>query len=130
MIQWSEALATGHPLVDNDHRQILTSLNELEAALQTGAGKEQIAKIIEFLGRYTRDHFTREEVHMQRVGCPAYDENCREHDALLDKLDGWTGRLQQGASTSLVIEVHREISNWIRGHIVKTDCKLRGCRAS
>jgi hemerythrin-like metal-binding protein len=130
MIQWNDSLVTGHPLIDNDHRQLIASLNELELALQKGAGKEQIGKILDFLNRYTREHFRREEAHMKHVACPSYDENCREHDALLAKLDAWAARLSQGVSTSLVLDVHREIAGWIRGHIVKIDCKLRGCRVA
>jgi hemerythrin-like metal-binding protein len=127
MIQWNDSFVTGHPLVDNDHRQLIASLNELELALQEGAGKEQISQVLSFLNRYTREHFRREEAHMKHVNCPAYDENCREHDALVAKLDHWATRLNQGVSTSLVLEVHREVAAWVRSHIVKTDCKLRAC---
>ena len=130
MLQWSDAFATGHDLVDNDHRKLIDSLNELENALKEGAGKETIGKILEFLNNYTREHFAREEAHMQAVACPAYAENCREHTLLISRLDVWLMRLEQGTSITLVLEVHREISNWIRGHILKTDCKLRGCKTA
>jgi hemerythrin len=66
---------------------------------------------------------------MQRVGCPAFDENCRAHDQFVRKLEEWGRQLQTaGASTSLVLAVHREASAWIRSHIVGVDCKLRGCK--
>jgi hemerythrin-like metal-binding protein len=127
MIQWNSTLETGHALVDQDHKQLVASLNELEAALKQGAGQEQIEKIIAFLNRYTREHFIREEMHMQRVACPAYAENCKEHRAFVAKLDEWVAKLQYGASTTLVLDVYRETANWIRGHILRVDCKLRGC---
>jgi len=128
MIQWNETLATGHAMVDTDHKQLIDSLNQLEDSLRDGAGKENIGKLLDFLNRYTRDHFAREEAHMKKIGCPAYNENCREHTLLISRLDVWLERLQRGTSITLVLEVHREIANWIRGHILKTDCKLRGCR--
>ena len=128
MIQWNDTLATGHVMVDTDHKKLIDSLNQLENSLRDGAGKENISKILDFLNRYTRDHFAREEAHMKKVGCPAYAENCREHALLISRLDTWLERLQRGTSTTLVLEVHREIANWIRGHILKTDCQLRGCR--
>jgi hemerythrin len=130
MIQWNDTLATGHPAVDNDHRKLIDSLNELETSLKNGAGKETIGEILNFLNRYTREHFAREETHMQRVGCPGYAENCREHALLISKLDTWLVRLEKGTSITLVLEVHREIVNWIRNHIVKVDCKLRGCKSA
>jgi hemerythrin len=128
MIQWTDTLATGHAMVDTDHRKLIDSLNELETSLKNGAGKETIGKILEFLNSYTREHFAREEAYMKNVACPSYDENCREHALLISRLDTWLERLNQGTSISLVLEVHREIANWIRSHILKTDCKLRGCQ--
>jgi len=129
MIPWTPALETGHPKIDDDHKQLIASLNELEAALHSGAGKERIGAIIAFLNRYTREHFVREESHMTRVGCPVAAVNVQAHNELVAKLDGWVSRLQAGASLPLVLEVHRETTRWIRAHILSVDCKLRGCRA-
>ncbi len=128
MIPWTTALETGHPVIDDDHRKLIASLNELDAALQKGAGKDMIVPLIGFLNRYTREHFAREEAHMARVQCPAATANIKSHRDFAAKLDGWLAKLQSGPSLSLVLEVHRETSQWIRGHILSVDCKLRGCR--
>ncbi|HVU34387.1 MAG TPA: hemerythrin family protein [Opitutaceae bacterium] len=131
MITWSPSLATGHPVVDNDHKQLIAQLNALSDALHRGEGKEQITGMIVFLSSYAREHFAREEAHMQKVGCPAHAENCRAHDQFVAKLEAWIARLRAaGSSTSLVLEVHREASAWIQSHIVGVDCKLRGCRVA
>ena len=131
MMQWNASLATGHSVVDQDHQKLIASLNELDNALKSGAGKDQIVSQIAFLNDYARGHFAREEVHMQRVACPAYADNCREHQLFVARLDGWVSRLKsEGATTSLVLEVYRDTSAWIRDHILKTDCQLRGCRLS
>lgn len=129
MIKWSPALETGHPVVDSDHKQLIDKLNELSDALHRGEGRENITQMLMFLRSYAREHFAREEEHMQRVACPAHDENCKAHDQFMAKLDGWVNRLQTaGVSTALVLQVHGEASAWIRSHIVGIDCKLRGCR--
>ncbi|HVU25463.1 MAG TPA: hemerythrin family protein [Opitutus sp.] len=131
MISWTPALETGHPVVDQDHKQLVAQLNALSDALAQGEGKERIVQMITFLGSYAHDHFAREETHMQRVGCPAYAENCRAHAQFEARLGEWLKRLATaGASTSLVLDVHREASAWIKAHIVGIDCKLRGCRAA
>jgi len=129
MIQWNASLATGHSIVDQDHQRLIASLNELDDALKNGVGKDRIAMQIAFLNEYARSHFVREEAHMQRVGCPAYARNCREHELFVARLDGWVSRLKsEGATTSLVLEVYRDTAAWIGGHIIKTDCQLRDCR--
>jgi hemerythrin-like metal-binding protein len=128
MIPWTPALETGHSVIDDDHRKLIASLNELDSALKQGAGKEQIMQLVSFLNRYSRDHFAREEAHMARVNCPSAAVNKQAHQDFVAKLDGWLIKLQSGTSLSLVLEVHREISRWIGAHIVNVDCKLRGCR--
>lgn len=131
MISWSSALETGHDFVDADHKKLIAQLNALSDALHRGEGKESIMGMLIFLNSYAREHFAREEAHMQRVGCPAHAENCRAHADFVAKLETWITRLKSaGASTSLVLDVHREASAWIRNHIVGVDCKLRGCRTS
>ena len=131
MINWNSTLETGHAMVDNDHKQLVEQLNQLSDALARGEGKERITGMIVFLNSYAREHFAREEKHMQQVGCPAFGENCRAHAQFLTKLAGWLERLKStGASTSLVLEIHREACAWIKAHIVGVDCKLRGCRAA
>ena len=121
-------METGHVSVDSDHKHLIDQLNALSDALHRGEGKDQITGMIVFLNSYARDHFAREEAHMKRVGCSAYEENIRAHNAFVAKLDGWVARLKAaGVTTSLVLEVHRESSAWIRNHILACDCKLRGC---
>jgi len=130
MIPWTPALETGHPVIDDDHRKLIASLNELDSALKKGAGKEQVVQLLSFLNRYSREHFAREEAHMTRVNCPSKDANVKAHNEFVAKLDGWLAKLQAGPSLSVVLEVHRETSRWITAHIVGVDCKLRGCRLS
>ena len=128
MIPWTSALETGHSQIDDDHKKLIASLNELDTALKKGAGKDQVVQLTAFLNGYAREHFAREEAHMTRVQCPAAAANKQAHRDFVAKLDGWLGKLQTGASLSLVLEVHRETSRWIQAHIVGVDCKLRGCR--
>lgn len=125
MTNWTSELETGHPSVDNDHKKLVQSLNDLEAALRDGTGREKILGMISFLSRYVREHFKREEEHMQATHCPAYAENKRAHDAFTARLNDWVARMQRQPSTALVLEVHRETASWIRSHILKVDCQLR-----
>jgi hemerythrin len=128
MIKWQPAFETGIPVVDADHRALIDQINGLSDALREGAAKEKLAASLVFLNRYVREHFQREESIMQVARCPAHRENCAAHAALTTKLDGWVARLQTGgATTSLVLEVHRECSAWLQGHILRVDCKLRDC---
>lgn len=128
MIVWSTEFETGHKAIDDEHRKLVEGLNNLENALKTGAGRAEISNMIFFLDAYARQHFKHEEGHMKKTGCPAFADNCREHQAFLMRLGGWLQQLKNQPTTALVLEVHRETSAWIRNHMLKVDCKLRGCK--
>jgi hemerythrin-like metal-binding protein len=96
--------------------------------MKEGASRDQIKSMVVFLDNYTAGHFEREEAYMKEVACPSLVENCKAHAALREKLGKWKEQLNQGASTALVIDIHKETSAWIMGHIIKVDCKLRGCQ--
>jgi len=131
MITWTSSLETGHAVVDYDHKRLVEQLNQLSEAIQRGEGQERIAKMIEFLRRYAREHFAREELYMQRVGCPAIRENCHAHSKFITLLDDWINRLRTTpARTSLVNEIHDEACAWFTAHVVGVDCKLRRCATS
>lgn len=128
MITWADSLATGHENVDSEHKQLIRSLNDLDAAMKQGVGREQITQMVTFLDNYVAGHFAREEAYMKKVNCPSLSENCKAHAELTGKLSKWKDQLAKGASTSLILDIYRETSAWITNHIIKVDCKLRGCK--
>jgi len=128
MLQWTPTLSTGHPAIDDEHRQIISAVNALEMAIKEGRSGQQLLQTVEFLDSYTRSHFAREEKYMLEVACPSQQENCAAHRVLIEKLDRWKLELGQGENTQLLLESSRELQSWIRTHIMSVDCKLRGCR--
>ncbi len=128
MITWNASLETGNTVVDNDHKVLIKQINLLGDALKAGTAKDQLATMIAFLNKYTREHFAREEQIMKDVKCPTTGQNCTAHKLLVAKLDGWVAKLNAGgASTSLVLEIYKESSEWLRSHIVGIDSPLKRC---
>lgn len=128
MVIWNSTLETGNAVVDRDHRLLIQHVNALGETLKNGTGKEQVATMIAFLNKYTREHFAREEQIMKDVKCPTTGQNCAAHRALATKLDGWVARLQaSGPNTSLVLEIYKESSEWLRSHIMRVDSHLKNC---
>ena len=129
MIIWNSSLETGNAVVDHEHQVLFAQFNALEDALKTDTTKEELGPLIAFLIQYVRTHFTHEEGIMQTVQCPAAGQNCTAHRAFIGKLSAWLARLNTGGpTTSLGVEIHREMTVWFQEHIVKVDCQLRGCQ--
>ena len=128
MTIWTQEFETGHPQIDAEHREFIRQLNEIRAAIDAGAGRELIVRLIILLQNYALAHFAREEAHMHRVGCPTHRKNCEAHGEFSEKLAGWLVLLSySGTSVTLMAEVHRESLAWIESHIKTVDCGLRRC---
>ena len=119
---------TGHEQVDAEHRELLRQLDALQEAVDAGAGRGRMVELITILQKYAQGHFAREEAHMHRVACPAAGRNCAAHREFARKLDAWLDLLTVGsAPLSVMRDVQRESTDWIKFHITKVDCRLRSC---
>ena len=117
MIEWTPAISTGVPLLDEQHREIFRWLAELENAAadqRTLFGVYALTR----LKHYTRAHFSAEEALMKSAGYPNLSEHVREHLAFQKRL----GELQlkcigHDISTDMV----EFLTNWLTEHISRTD---------
>ena len=80
-LKWSTAFSTGITSIDEQHRELITVLNDLQEALATQASVERIGEVIAFLGNYAQRHFIHEEQCMDAARCPAAQANKDAHTA-------------------------------------------------
>ncbi len=123
MMTWSDSMSIGVPEVDAQHQQLLALVNDTEAAVQAGAGREDAAKALQRLCDYVVEHFATEEALMDPDAYPEYDKHMSEHmectNLALDFLQG----LNEGKDVSLP-EFLVFAQNWIHDHILGTDQTL------
>jgi hemerythrin len=126
MLIWHPAFETGHAEIDRDHREICHRLNQIEIALQAGAGREQIAEIVGVLQRYTLIHFSKEENVMACAKCPRHGDNCAAHAKFAARLDRWLEVLTiPGMTVTVLADVHAECCRWLQQHLTHIDSGLR-----
>lgn len=128
MITWSADFETGHLQIDREHQEICTRLNQIELAINQGAGREQIAEMVSLLLNYTLVHFRREEGVMACTGCPRHSDNCTAHAQFEARLERWLEVLSlpiPDIGTVLLRDVHAESCRWIHDHILRIDLALR-----
>ena len=93
MLNWNENFATGHALIDTQHRMLIAYVNRLEGlAENTRPSPEEVVlflRFIEFLEDYLVTHFREEEQCMYRFRCPAHYDNKRAHSEFLDFFQGF-----------------------------------------
>lgn len=121
-------MSTGDSVIDGQHRQLIAKLNELFSLMQQGKGGEGLQSLLTFVENYTKAHFSFEEGCFQRASCPAHAENVAAHREFIRVWTEFRAKLAtDGPTTSLVLQAQRQLSEWLRNHICRTDVQLRAC---
>jgi hemerythrin len=128
-LTWDAAtMATGVASIDEQHRLLIAKLNQLFEVMKRGQGGKVLEDLLAFVGDYARSHFAHEENCMHRMACPAAAANQAAHAAFLQTFASISKRMAvTGPTTALVLETQRELSGWLRGHIVRVDTQMRSC---
>jgi len=127
-VEWIESsMGTGIDSVDEQHQQLIGKLNRLAAALRSGKEREEIGKMLEFLGNYTVEHFEHEEKCMDVYGCAAAARNKKEHAKFLALFAALKEDFESsGPSKALALEIEAKLMAWLVFHIKGTDRQLYG----
>jgi hemerythrin len=121
-------MATGNAEVDAAHQLLIKKLNELLTLMQAGQGGTKLNEVLDFLERYAVKHFAHEEACMNEYRCPVAGANKAAHAKFIRTFTDIKKRLQKdGPSAMLVLEVQRELGDWLTSHIVKIDTGLKAC---
>ena len=123
--EWDSALETGYPDIDEQHKQLVATLNDLLFACKHGTHRAELKKTVDFLVNYTIKHFADEEMFQIEHNYPEYEQHKRLHDNFKLVASELTDRLvREGASISLLAEMHSVIGGWLVSHIQGEDMKI------
>lgn len=124
-IEWSEGLSTGIDWQDKQHKELFSRINSLLDAMTVGLGKEEVLKLFAFLDEYFIVHFDIEEQAMNKYNYPDTLEHLEQHTAFIDRVGKLRDQAaEKGVTTRLVIQVQREVVDWLINHIGEVDQKL------
>lgn len=117
---WTDELSVGNKFIDDDHKKLVKLVNDFHDAMEQGRGNDVIGKVLHNLVIYTKEHFSREEVEMQRIKYPKYLAHKKEHDNLIKEVADLQSGFQSG-KTMLTIQVSKFLRDWLATHIKQTD---------
>ncbi len=84
-LNWSSLQATGHTLIDKQHRAIFDCFNQLDRILyhaEEGSGRDALDKLMDEMAILVRENFETEEQLMIRHGYPAFMAHKNAHKEL------------------------------------------------
>ena len=123
--QWDSSLETGYAKVDNQHKQLVATLNNIISASIEGKGKAEIFKTLDFLTGYTIMHFSDEEKLMVKYDYYDYLIHKRYHDEFKITVGNLTQQLiSEGPTEEMVNTVTTAIGEWLLNHIKGDDFRM------
>jgi hemerythrin len=119
-IIWSDNNKIGIPIIDEQHRGIISTINSLHYFIQIGHGEEILKPTLTMLAQYTKIHFKTEEALMAKANYPAIEEHRVLHKTLIEKTKKLSIEISRDKDAGRVLKFLRE---WWLGHINKEDRK-------
>jgi len=121
-IEWDETLATGHGLIDTQHKELFSRVNKLLAACADGHGREAVVETLTYLEDYTRKHFAAEEGEMRAHAYPELEAHRRAHLEFIGRVSELRTEIERsGTGTFLVVSTNRTVVDWLLSHVKKLD---------
>ncbi|MBJ6726472.1 bacteriohemerythrin [Geomesophilobacter sediminis] len=124
MIEWSDELSIGIDYIDEQHKQLMAIINELQLAVEYDKGPDFVYPIIEHLYNYANTHFSDEEELLRMHNYPDLIDHRQEHLAFISKIDELKNRYETDRE-GLTIHLRNFLLGWLYNHIKSEDQAYR-----
>ena len=127
---WSEEYSVHLRVIDNDHKDLVSTVNVLHEAIRDGAPSGRIGQIISNLVKYVETHFSREEKLMETYCYPDLARHKRIHRHLSRTVYAIQVIFASKPKKIDPIKLLTFLREWLIHHILEEDTKytpyLRG----
>jgi len=119
-IEMLESFFTGHSEIDEDHKNLVESINLVSEAINSNELVE-CKKLLDSFVEIARNHFSREEDILREVNFPGVDKHCEYHDGLLERAGAVKKLCQQIDDQSLIKKCFDEMASFFIDDVVRGD---------
>lgn len=119
-VEWKDDLSVNIETIDDDHKKLLTLINNLQTAVYYPTGEAFERQALKELVDYTKYHFAREEKMMLDNDYPDYEPHRRQHEAMIAKVNGFMVAYEKDREGT-VEELTVFLKDWLLKHIAGTD---------
>lgn len=127
---WSDEYSVHLRVIDNDHKDLVNTVNALHDAICDGATRAQIGQIIGNLAKYVAEHFAREEALMETYNYPDLVRHKRIHRHLARTVYAIRIVFARRPKDIDPRKLLNFLRDWLVHHIIEEDAKytpyLRG----
>ncbi len=122
LIQWDSSYSVNVELIDEQHKILVTMINDLYDAMNDGKEKEFLKKLINKISVYAAMHFAREENYFDMFGYPDAERHKKNHLDFEDKVTEFEDDFAKGRQ-DLSMDIMKFLSDWLLAHIKGSDQK-------
>lgn len=123
LITWDPAKYSVHvDTIDDQHHVLIDLINQLHDAMRVAKSREMVPSTLDALLKYTREHFSYEEVHMRDIRYPDYQGHKEEHEEFVAKVDQFIKDYHAGRA-GLSFTIINFLRDWLLHHIMESDKK-------
>lgn len=127
MYQFTEDCMVGVKMIDDEHRYLFDTMNEIAEILKDTSKEtheiiEAARKLMETLEEYAQVHFADEEAYMKEIHDPELPRQKREHLGFIRKVKETDINSLEGENAIVVLQDLMEfLSRWLYRHILSSD---------
>ena len=122
LVEWSQKLEFGLPIIDDQHKQLF----DLAATFAGNGNEIRVMKTLATLSDYIKVHFRAEEEMLSRLNYP----NLEAHQRLHAEFKGMLLKLLDNARHLTLDEIANEVEyliyGWFANHIMQADVAYVG----
>ena len=117
---WKDEYSVGIEEMDNDHKKLLSLINQLQTAVHYYTGKEFEEKALDELVDYTKTHFKKEEKLMEDNAYADLEAHKIQHQQFIDKVNHFVEQYKNNSDIT-IIDTLKFLKEWLINHINGTD---------
>lgn len=124
-MQWKPEYSVGIDSMDDEHREMISLINETYEKLESDPDTDQIEQCLGDIFTTISMHFALEERLMQKSNYAEFQAHKDDHEDLLDQIRDLMDDFASDTSSGAV-KLEQSLSIWFAGHFSTFDARLHG----
>jgi hemerythrin len=125
-LEWQNEYSVGVEEIDNQHKKLFTTINDLIDAIDTRQAKEKLEAIIMDIVNYKMTHFDTEEKYFRKFNYDGAEEHIAKHREFNDNLEKLKTQYPE-LNIEFAFALVDFLEDWLIEHLITFDQKYVPC---